>query len=92
MFVSLKCVKAVRVLRFNDIKTFRKRLKVDNNCKVDIRGGSDHENLFHMNVSGVAAVYASSSLCHFYGYMRLLSLHLMLAISVTNEVEMADRA
>lgn len=45
-----------------------------------------------MNVSGVAAVYASSSLCHFYGYMRLLSLHLMLAISVTNEVEMADRA
>lgn len=46
----------------------------------------------HMNGSGMAAVYASSSVCHFYGYMRLLSLHLMLAISVTNEVETANRA
>lgn len=46
----------------------------------------------HMNVSGVAFVYVSSSVCHLYGYMRLFSLHLMFAISVTNEGETANRA
>lgn len=60
---------------------------------MDIRRGSHNmESLLHMIVSGAAAVYASSSVCHLYGYMRLLSLHLMVAISVTNEVETANRA
>lgn len=61
----------------------------DTNYEMDLRGGFDNmEPRLHVNVSGMAAVYASSSVCHlYYGNTRFLSLHLMFAIYETNEVK-----
>lgn len=54
---------------------------------MDLSGYFDTmESLFHINVSGTAAVYASSSVCHrYYGYVRLP--HFIFAFYVPNEVK-----